>query len=625
MMTTYKLTALVVASVLGLTACGNDAPVQQNTQQQQSESSQAAISKPVVYQVFTRLFGNTNTTNKPWGTLEENGVGKFADFNDAALQGIKELGTTHVWYTGVPRHALVTDYTEYGLSQDDPDVVKGRAGSPYAVKDYYDVNPDLAINPERRLEEFVELINRTHKHGMKVVIDIVPNHVARNYESVAKPEGVKDFGAEDDTTKTYARDNNFYYVTGQSFQVPTSDSYQVLGGNPHPLADNQFAETPAKWTGNGARAAKPDINDWYETVKINYGVKPDGSYDFPTLPDDYADKDYRAHYAFWQDKDLPNSWYKFRDIALYWLDKGVDGFRYDMAEMVPVEFWSFLNSSIKMQKSDAFILAEVYNPTLYRPYIQQGKMDYLYDKVGFYDTVKAVMQGKQSADTIFDIQSQVADIEEHMLHFLENHDEQRIASPDFAGSSEKGKPAMVVSTLMSRSPTLLYFGQAVGEDGSEDGGFGDPTRTSIFDYMGVPAHQAWMNNGKFDGGALTKQQADLRAYYTKLMSLNTLPAIVGGDMQAVELTGSEQVIAFTRKLGQQLVLVVSNFSENPQNVELTLNQTLLPKLNHSGLTLTDNLENHADIVIPEASTKAPIQLQLNGFSSAVFTLKADYE
>jgi neopullulanase len=235
------------------------------------------------------------------------------------------------------------------------------------------------------------------------------------------------------------------------------------------------------------------------------------------------------------------------------------------------------------------------------------------------------MQGKQSADTIFDIQSQVADIEEHMLHFLENHDEQRIASPDFAGSSEKGKPAMVVSTLMSRSPTLLYFGQAVGEDGSEDGGFGDPTRTSIFDYMGVPAHQAWMNNGKFDGGALSKQQADLRAYYTKLMSLNTLPAIVGGDMQAVELTGSEQVIAFTRKLGQQLVLVVSNFSENPQNVELTLNQTLLPKLNHSGLTLTDNLENHADIVIPEASSKAPIQLQLNGLSSAVFTLKADYE
>ncbi|WP_065979836.1 alpha-amylase family glycosyl hydrolase [Pseudoalteromonas lipolytica] len=621
-MTTYKLTALVVASILGLAACGNEATTQQHTQKQQTH---ATVSKPVVYQVFTRLFGNTNTTNKPWGTLEENGVGKFADFDDAALKGIKELGTTHIWYTGVPRHALVTDYTHYGLSQDDPDVVKGRAGSPYAVKDYYDVNPDLAINPERRLEEFVELIERTHQHGMKVIIDIVPNHVARNYDSVAKPKGIKDFGAEDDTTQAYVRDNNFYYVTGQSFQVPTSEDYQVLGGQPHPLADNHFDETPAKWTGNGAREAKPDINDWYETVKINYGVKPDGSYDFPTLPADYASKDYRAHYAFWQDKDLPNSWYKFRDIALYWLDKGVDGFRYDMAEMVPVEFWSFLNSSIKMQKADAFILAEVYNPSLYRPYIQQGKMDYLYDKVGFYDTVKAAMQGKQPATSIFDIQSEVADIEEHMLHFLENHDEQRIASPDFAGSSEKGKPAMVVSTLMTRSPTLLYFGQAVGEDGSEDAGFGDPTRTSIFDYVGVPAHQAWMNDGKFDGGALTKEQAELRAYYTKLMSLNTLPAIVGGDMQAVELTGSEQVIAFTRKLGQQLVLVVSNFSQASQTVSFTLNATQLPTLNHTSLTLTDNLESHADIVISDLTKQAPIQLKLNGLSSAVYTLKADYE
>lgn len=621
-MTTYKLTALVVASILGLAACGNEATTQQHTQKQQTH---ATVSKPVVYQVFTRLFGNTNTTNKPWGTLEENGVGKFADFDDAALKGIKELGTTHIWYTGVPRHALVTDYTHYGLSQDDPDVVKGRAGSPYAVKDYYDVNPDLAINPERRLEEFVELIERTHQHGMKVIIDIVPNHVARNYDSVAKPKGIKDFGAEDDTTQAYVRDNNFYYVTGQSFQVPTSEGYQVLGGQPHPLADNHFDETPAKWTGNGAREAKPDINDWYETVKINYGVKPDGSYDFPTLPADYASKDYRAHYAFWQDKDLPNSWYKFRDIALYWLDKGVDGFRYDMAEMVPVEFWSFLNSSIKMQKADAFILAEVYNPSLYRPYIQQGKMDYLYDKVGFYDTVKAVMQGKQPATSIFDIQSEVADIEEHMLHFLENHDEQRIASPDFAGSSEKGKPAMVVSTLMTRSPTLLYFGQAVGEDGSEDAGFGDPTRTSIFDYVGVPAHQAWMNDGKFDGGALTKEQAELRAYYTKLMSLNTLPAIVGGDMQAVELTGSEQVIAFTRKLGQQLVLVLSNFSQASQTVSFTLNATQLPTLNHTSLTLTDNLESHADIVISDLTKQAPIQLKLNGLSSAVYTLKADYE
>ena len=553
------------------------------------------------------MFGNTETANVSWGTKEQNGVGKFADFNDAALKGIKELGTTHVWYTGVLHHALVGDYTDYGISQDDPDVVKGRAGSPYAIKDYYDVNPDLAVNVTNRMGEFSQLIERTHSHGMKVIIDIVPNHVARNYQSLGKPKGVKDFGEQDDTTKAYDKNNNFYYVPGQSFQVPTSPEYKVLGGN----------------EGNGARAPKPDINDWYETVKVNYGVKPDGSYDFVQLPSEYKNKDYRAHYAFWQDKELPNSWYKFRDIALFWLDKGVDGFRYDMAEMVPVEFWSFLNSSIKMQKSDAFLLAEVYNPLMYRAYIHQGKMDYLYDKVGFYDTLKAIMQGKVAANTIFAAQSQVTDIEAHMLHFLENHDEQRIASPDFAGNARWGKPAMVVSSLISRAPTLLYFGQDVGEDGSENAGFGTPTRTSIFDYIGVPAHQAWMNNGKFDGANLTQEQVALRDYYKAIMSLNSLPAVVGGEMTELSVTGSERVVGFTRKLGQQALYVLSNFSEQPQTITVNLSKAQLGAMSENTL-LNDLLENHTTQLKahPQGAT---FNLTLDAFSSAVLTNKANHE
>ncbi|MEL0632392.1 alpha-amylase family glycosyl hydrolase [Pseudoalteromonas carrageenovora] len=592
-------------------------------QPQAPTQTQNELTKPVVYQVFTRLFGNTNTSNTPWGTKEQNGVGKFADFNDAALKGIKELGTTHVWYTGVLHHALVGDYTDYGISQDDPDVVKGRAGSPYAIKDYYDVNPDLAINVTNRMGEFSDLIERTHNHGMKVIIDIVPNHVARNYQSLGKPKGVKDFGAQDDTTKAYDKNNNFYYVPGQSFQVPTSPEYKVLGGNAHPLADGFFDETPAKWTGNGARTPKPDINDWYETVKVNYGVKPDGSYDFVQLPSEYKNKDYRAHYAFWQDKELPNSWYKFRDIALFWLDKGVDGFRYDMAEMVPVEFWSFLNSSIKMQKSDAFLLAEVYNPLMYRAYIQQGKMDYLYDKVGFYDTLKAIMQGKQAANTIFAAQSQVADIEAHMLHFLENHDEKRIASPDFAGNAAWGKPAMVVSNLMSRAPTLLYFGQEVGEDGSENAGFGTATRTSIFDYIGVPAHQVWMSNGKFDGANLTKEQSALRDYYKAIMSLNSLPAVVGGEVTELNVTESERVVGFMRKLGQQTLYVLSNFSKQPQTITVNLSKAQLAALSEH-TQLHDLLEQHST-EITSGSQGATFTLTLDAFSSAVLTNKANNE
>ncbi len=615
MMKIIKYSPLLLASSFYLAGCSDS----ETHAEQGAEPAREVISKPVVYQVFTRLFGNTETANIPWGTKEQNGVGKFADFNDAALRGIKELGTTHIWYTGVLHHALVGDYSQYGITPDDPDVVKGRAGSPYAIKDYYDVNPDLAVNVADRLAEFSALISRTHQYGMKVIIDIVPNHVARNYHSTAKPKGVKDFGADDDTSQVYAKNNNFYYVPGESFNVPHSESYQVLGGNAHPLADGQFNETPAKWTGNGARAPQPDINDWYETVKVNYGVKPDGSYDFAKLPDDFAHKDYREHYAFWQDKQLPNSWYKFRDIALYWLDKGVDGFRYDMAEMVPVEFWSFLNSSIKMHNPEAFLLAEVYNPQLYRAYIQRGKMDYLYDKVGFYDTLKGIMQGKQPANTLFKAQADVADIEQHMLHFLENHDEQRIASPDFAGSAAKGKPAMVVSHLMSRSPTLLYFGQAVGEDGSEDAGFGKPTRTSIFDYIGVPAHQAWMNNGQFDGGGLTAQQTQLRQYYQAIMALSSHPAIVAGDMQPLTVLDNPHVLAFSRRIGQQQLWVISNFSEQKQQVTVQLPLNSVTKTAVGNTQLVDLLEAQPGAQLTMSADAAQINLTLNALSSAVLT------
>ena len=613
-MKTLVSVGLILSSALFVNACSDEK--QKSPPQKPSKNE---ITKPVVYQVFTRLFGNTHTVNTPWGTIEQNGVGKFADFNDAALDGIKELGTTHIWYTGVLHHALVGDYTDYGIEQDDPDVVKGRAGSPYAIKDYYDVNPDLAINVANRLDEFSELIKRTHDHDMKVIIDIVPNHVARKYHSTAKPKGVKDFGEQDDTTVEYDKNNNFYYVPGKSFQVPTSDEKQVLGGESHPLADGFFNETPAKWTGNGARSAHPDINDWYETVKVNYGVKPDGSYDFPTLPKELENQDYRAHYAFWQNKTLPNSWYKFRDIALYWLDKGVDGFRYDMAEMVPVEFWSFLNSSIKMQKPDAFLLAEVYDPKKYRAYINQGKMDYLYDKVGFYDTLKAIMQDKQAANTIFDVQNRVADIEQHMLHFLENHDEQRIASPAFAGKAAWGKPAMVVSNLISRSPSLIYFAQELGEKGAENAGFGSPTRTSIFDYIGVPAHQAWMNNGKFDGAGLTPEQVALRQYYASVMALNNLPAVVGGDMQPLKITGNDAVVGFTRTLGQQTLLIVSNLSEKPHTVTVSLTKDQATNINQP---LHDLLEQHDEINISKNQQNTTFTLALNALGSAVLTNKA---
>jgi glycosidase len=587
--------------------------------------------KIVVYQVFTRLFGNTNTNNKPWGTMEENGVGKFNDFTDKALSELKSLGVTHMWYTGVPHHAVIKDYTAYGISNDDPDIVKGRAGSPYAVKDYYNVNPDLASDPTKRMEEFEALIARTHHHGMKVIIDIVPNHVARRYEGVNNPSGVRDFGADDDTSLEYNRDNNFYYIPGKAFQVPEPlDNYKPLGGESHPLADGQFEEFPAKWTGNGSREPQPHFYDWYETVKVNYGVRPDGTKDFPELPSDFANKDFREHAQFWKDKEIPDSWIKFRDIALFWIKRGVDGFRYDMAEMVPVEFWSFMNSAIKMENPEAFLLAEIYNPKAYRDYIHLGKMDFLYDKVELYDTLKNIMQARGSTDHIIPIQKGLEGINKHMLHFLENHDEQRIASSGFAGKAEKGKPAMVVSATIDAAPIMLYFGQEVGEPGNEDAGFGKPSRTSIFDYIGVPHHQRWMNGGKFDGGQLSESEKSLRDFYQKLLNFVNSAQALAGNYQEIHSYNREKtewyndrVFSFVRWNRGQKLIIISNFDANESyGFELELPNTIIENwgLNDGEFQLSEKLYNEVSPILKINNGNAILRVDLKPLESWILEL-----
>lgn len=599
-------------------------------QQRTATNEVEAEGKLVVYQVFTRLFGNTNTTNKPWGTIEENGVGKFNDFTDRALDEIKSMGVTHIWYTGVPHHDVIRNYTAYGISNDDPDVVKGRAGSPYAVKDYYNVDPDLAVDPAKRMEEFEALIERTHNHGMKVIIDIVPNHVARNYQSISKPEGISDFGENDDTSVVYKRDNNFYYIPGEPFQVPVFENgYKPLGGEPNPLSDGKFDEDPAKWTGNGARKAQPGFYDWYETVKVNYGVRPDGTYDFDLLPEGFENEIIEAHFNFWKGKDVPDSWMKFRDIALFWLDKGVDGFRYDMAEMVPVEFWSYMNSAIKMKNPDAFLLAEVYNPSLYRDYIFKGKMDFLYDKVQLYDTLKHIMQGHGSPDHLPAIYDDLADIEHHMLHFLENHDEQRIASKEFAGSAEKGKPAMVVSTCLSTSPTMFYFGQNVGEPGDGNPGFGSESRTTIFDYWGVPAHQRWMNNGKFDGGQLSSAEKELNNFYKTLLTFSAKSKALTGSYHEIHSFNRkntenypDKVFSFVRWKDDDRLIIVSNFAVEKQSFNLKLDPEVIKQwqLENGMYKLKSQLVQDHDFELIVQDGSAGIKMNLDGLESVILKM-----
>lgn len=622
----------LVISILSLVMCISNAQSHAIESTDTSKSTQQAKDvqqKIVIYQVFTRLFGNKQTSNIPWGTSQQNGVGKFNDFNDVALEGIKQLGVSHIWYTGVPHHATVSEYTKYGIDNDDPDVIKGRAGSPYAVKDYYNVDPDLAVDPANRMHEFQALIERTHQHDLKVIIDIVPNHVARHYQSINKPNGIRDFGQDDNTNLEYARDNDFYYVPGQAFKVPFWPSnYQVLNGEVDSRADGKFVENPAKWTGNGSRLAQPKFDDWYETVKINYGVRPDGSYDFPRLPADYASKDWQAHYQFWQGKSVPSSWTKFNDITQFWLAKGIDGFRYDMAEMVPVEFWSYLNSNIKHTNPNAFLLAEVYNPKQYRDYLSLGKMDYLYDKVDFYDHLKLVMQGKASTDNLVIIQNQYADIEHNLIHFLENHDEQRIASPEFAGNADIGMPAMVVSATISTAPTLLYFGQEVGEKGDYNAGFGKASRTTIFDYWGVPAHQRWMNEGKFDGGALTIEEKKLRDFYVQLLTVTrNSPALMGAYQELHTANKNTagydgELFSFARWSTTQKLIILSNFNAVQQkqfsfNVPNSLINTW--QLKSGNYVMSDKLSGNKYSLIVK-NDQAQIDLALKPLQSVILEL-----
>ncbi|MFK7814116.1 MAG: alpha-amylase family glycosyl hydrolase, partial [Maribacter sp.] len=345
------------------------------------------------------------------------------------------------------------------------------------------------------------------------------------------------------------------------------------------------------------------------------------------LPEDYDSKSFQEHYQFWSDKNVPSSWKKFKDIALYWLEMGVDGFRYDMAEMVPIEFWSYMNSHIKMKNSNAFLLAEVYQPHLYRDYLRKGKMDYLYDKVELYDSLKHIMQGHGWTDHIPKVQEGLHDIEHNMLHFLENHDEQRIASPDFAGDALKGKPAMVVSATISTSPTMIYFGQEVGEPGAEDAGFGKPTRTSIFDYIGVPHHQRWLNNKKFDGGQLKEKEKNLRDFYKRLLNFTISSDALMGSYSDIHYYNREhtenynhRVLSFVRWSKAQKVIVVSNFdADKTYEFELKIPQDIIQKwsLENGEYLLTDALYQNKNTLKVEGGL-GRIKVVVNPLESFIF-------
>lgn len=556
--------------------------------------------KLIIYQMLPRLFGNKVALNKTYGTIQENGCGKFNDINDLALTKIKDLGVSHVWYTGVLEHATMTPYP--GLPADDADVVKGRAGSPYAIRDYYNVDPDLATTPETRLAEFAALVKRTHAHGLKVIIDFIPNHVARSYKSTSKPAGVIDLGTKDDQSKAFAPNNNYYYVPGKHFVVPAG--YNPLGPLQGPREDGKYQEFPAKATGNDVFTEVPSVDDWFETIKLNYGV-------------DYQHG--RKTYF----EPIPDTWLKMKDILVFWAKKDVDGFRCDMAEMVPVEFWAWVIPQLKQVRPGIVFIGEAYNPKEYGTYFTKGHFDFLYDKVGLYDGLRRLMRQEGTTDDITHVwKTESRGYGSQMLRFLENHDEQRIASKEFATDPRRAIPAMTVSATLGSGPVMLYMGQDVAEPAHGVPGFntGDG-RTTLFDYWGVPEHQKWMNQGKFDGAKLSPAQKQLHDFYKRLLTLaGSSEAIRWGqfyELQAANNLSKEydqhKLYAFARYTAGQQVLVVVNFSDTQTYTPTLLlpdaAQKLMgldPKQTHSYRDLLNGGEAKTDLKLTLAPLAAMV-------------------
>ena len=527
--------------------------------------------KILIYQVLTRLYGNRNANRKENGTIEENGTGKFKDFNAKTLKHIREMGFSHIWFTGVIRHATQTDYTKYGIPAQHPAVVKGRAGSPYAICDYYDVDPDLAVKVDKRMEEFEAMIARAHKAGLKVIMDFVPNHVARQYKSVVKPRGVKDLGANDNSDEGFNPQNNFYYCPGCKFEP----QFDVQG----------YEEYPAKSTGNDHFDPHPGMNDWYETVKLNYGV------------------DYYTHYGHFD--PIPDTWNKMTDILLFWAKKGIDGFRCDMAEMVPAAFWARATDKVKYRYPDIIFIGEVYNPAEYRNYIHSG-FDYLYDKVGMYDTMRNVICGNGSASFITGAWQSTDDISRHMLYFLENHDEQRVASDFFAGDARKGIPGLVASVLMRSNPFMLYAAEEYGEKGMDKEGFsGVDGRTTIFDYWSIDTLC------RAADGTLSDDEQYIYTMHEKVLQIARKEKAIDGDFYDLMYANpwsdkfdNNRLFAFLRKKDKDILLVVCNFSDHVADIDVNI-----PAHAMRTLSIAEKAYKAKDLLTGEQQT---LQLQENG-------------
>lgn len=558
-------------------------------------------SRLIIYQVFPRIFTNTCARNVPAGTLQENGSGHLIDFTPRLLKSIKDLGVNAIWLTGVIEHATKSDFSQWGIATDNPNVVKGEAGSPYAIKDYYDIDPALAEEPERRMRDFEECVSRIHKEGMRCIIDFVPNHTARQYHSDAAPAGIRDFGADDVNRLFFSPSNNYYYITNQQFAPDFALDAE---------GDRPYVEFPAKATGNDCFTAFCTRNDWYETVKLNYGH-------------DYGDGS--DHF-----EPVPDTWLKMLHILRFWASKGVDGFRCDMVFMVPLPFWHWAIPQVKKSYPDTIFIGEIYDVGLYRPFLDYGCFDYLYDKINLYDKLVGIECHHWSAAQLTSAWQTVDGIGGRMLNFLENHDEVRYGSPAFGGDPARVVPSLVVSAMISRGPYMIYYGQELGESARDNEGFaGDNNRSTIFDYWSYDTMRRWYDEGQCHEAKLTRHERWLRGVYRRVLTLcNAEPALRKGDffdLMYVNLDNPSfsphSNYTFLRHCKGEALLIAVNFADTPTDIKINIPQLAIDMC---GL---EECEQTADELLwggktaVEVSASNPLRLNLRARDAVVVRLK----
>lgn len=498
-----------------------------------------------VYQLLVRTFGNINETRVPNGTLAENGTGRFDDLNPAAAAALADMGMTHVWFTGALQQATSTDWSEVGEPADDPDILKGRAGSPYAIRDYFDVAPDYAVDPAARHTAFRAAVSAMHAEGLDVLLDFVPNHVARSYASSVRPE--RSFGAGDRTDVFYTRDNHFFYLQvgdaptqmpgfDRATQTPISPTCSVLAATAGDYqCDGLYDWTnggETDWgrvTGNNVASWSPDLGSWYETVKLNYGFDyTTGAFEHPAVGAPEA--------------PIPRTWEVMDEVIAHWQSLGVDGFRVDMAHMVPMAFHEWLISRSRARDPNVFWMAEAYDTDPAK--VTEGNVlhallgagyDAVYDD-DTYDRLKAVFDGNAWANDVDN--PLIADpiLTHHALRYAENHDEVRLASPHdwmFDGANVGRAQAQAITAMLfaiGRGPVMVYAGQETGESAEGAEGFGgDDGRTSIFDYWSMPSFVGWVNSHAYDGGGLDAETAALRAQHLETWAAFRDPVFAQGQ------------------------------------------------------------------------------------------------